>query len=88
MRLNNGILERRTFNWPKAMQHFRHAAAIDPTYCEPTYWMGLTVVSMVDPTRDMEGVALLEQAVECVYVRVEAVKALNMVRSHLPHLQG
>jgi tetratricopeptide (TPR) repeat protein len=43
VRLNNGILERRKFNWEKAIEHFQRASDIDPTYCEPTYWMGLTV---------------------------------------------
>jgi hypothetical protein len=43
VRLNNGILERRKFNWNKAIEHFQKASDLDPTYCEPIYWMGLTV---------------------------------------------
>jgi hypothetical protein len=44
VRLNNGILARRYQDWEGAIAHFRRAAAIEPGYCEPTYWFGLTRV--------------------------------------------
>jgi len=37
------------------------------------------MVSMNDVQKHHQGVSLLEQSVECIYVRVEAVKALNMI---------
>jgi hypothetical protein len=44
VRLNNGILARRYQDWEGAIAHFSRAAAIEPGYCEPTYWIGLTRV--------------------------------------------
>lgn len=44
VRLNSGILERRHSNWPKALGHFRAARQIDETYCEPSYWIGATLL--------------------------------------------
>ena len=45
VQLNSGILERRHQNWAKALGHFRHARAVEPGYCEPTYWIGATMVN-------------------------------------------
>lgn len=45
VQLNTGILERRYQRWGAAEVHFRTAQEIDPTYCEPTYHIGLTLVS-------------------------------------------
>lgn len=44
VRLNSGILERRHSNWRKALDHFRSARQIDDTYCEPSYWIGATLL--------------------------------------------
>ena len=48
VRLNNGILSRRERNWEAALSHFRRAEVIEPGYCEPTYWIGLTLVRAAD----------------------------------------
>ena len=45
VQLNSGILERRYHNWDQAIQHFRLAAEADPTYCEPDYHMGVTMIT-------------------------------------------
>ena len=42
VRLNNGILARRYEDWTGAIAHFRRAEEIEPGYCEPTYWIGIT----------------------------------------------
>ena len=42
VRLNNGILARRYENWTGAIAHFSRAQEIEPGYCEPTYWIGIT----------------------------------------------
>ena len=42
VRLNNGILARRYENWTGAIVHFRRAEEIEPGYCEPKYWIGIT----------------------------------------------
>eukprot|EP00976_Prorocentrum_cordatum_P114704 1195885-Prorocentrum_minimum.AAC.3 len=43
------------------MDHFGKAAEIDANYCEPRYWMGLTLINSADKERFMDGVAFLEQ---------------------------
>ena len=45
VQLNSGILERRRRNWDKALLHFEHARAMEPGYCEPTYWIGATMIN-------------------------------------------
>lgn len=42
VRLNNGILARRDSDWELALEHFRRARRIEPGYCEPIYWIGIT----------------------------------------------
>ena len=42
VRLNNGIIARRYENWMGAIAHFSRAQEIEPGYCEPTYWIGIT----------------------------------------------
>ena len=79
--MNNGILQRRMNDWNKAMMHFSRAVTIDPTYCDPLYWMGLTLINTGLQAKLRDGVAYLEQAVECKYTRAEAVTALNLVRT-------
>lgn len=49
---------------------------IDPTYCEPTYWMGVTHINAGRPAA---GVAALEEALGCKYVAADALQALNKV---------
>jgi hypothetical protein len=44
VRLNNGIIARRYENWTGAIAHFSRAQEIEPGYCEPTYWIGITMV--------------------------------------------
>ena len=51
VQLNSGILERRYQNWEAALRHFERARAIEPGYCEPDYWVGLTLVNQ---GRDIE----------------------------------
>ena len=45
VQLNSGILQRRYQNWDAAIAHFERARTIDPTYCEPGYWIGLCLVN-------------------------------------------
>ncbi|MEW5299918.1 MAG: hypothetical protein WDW36_002888 [Sanguina aurantia] len=78
VRLNSGILERRRQNFPKALDHFERARQIDPTYCEPTYWIGVTHINS-DASHIPQGMVELEAALHCKYVAVEAIKALNTV---------
>lgn len=46
VQLNSGILERRRHDLPAAIKHFELARAIEPGYCEPGYWIGLSLVNM------------------------------------------
>lgn len=52
VQLNLGILERRYSNWQAALAHFNRARQIEPGYCEPTYWFGL---SLVNEGRNLSG---------------------------------
>ncbi len=45
VQLNMGILRRRTREWGAALGHFTRAQAIEPGYCEPTFWRGLTLIN-------------------------------------------
>ncbi|KAK3287154.1 hypothetical protein CYMTET_5321 [Cymbomonas tetramitiformis] len=81
VQLNCGILNRRYQNWDQAQAHFQTAVDVEPGYCDPTYWQGLTYLNAGDQAN---GVAYLERAVECIYTRAQAVSSLNMIY-HMLH---
>lgn len=77
VQLNLGILARRKFQWVRALEHFQAARTIEPTYCEPAYWYGLTLVNQ---GQSMDGgIKELEKAISCKYVAADAVQALNTI---------
>ena len=76
VRLNMGILSRRYSDWDGALLHFRRAQEIEPGYCEPTYWIGAT---LINSNQLPQGLQKLEAALDCKYVAVEAAKALAQV---------
>ncbi|GLC66378.1 hypothetical protein PLESTF_000418100 [Pleodorina starrii] len=80
VQLNLGILQRRRGDHAAALSHFRRARAIEPGYCEPDYWIGISLVNSGDP---QSGVDELEAALDCEYVAAEALKALNAIYSFL-----
>ncbi len=45
VQLNNGVLQRRKSNWNAALAHFEKARQLEPGYCEPGYWIGVTEVN-------------------------------------------
>eukprot|EP00873_Tetraselmis_striata_P017239 jgi/Tetstr1/437503/TSEL_026182.t1 len=77
VQLNLGILMRRKFSWNMALGHFRAARTIEPSYCEPTYWYGLTLINQGQHMD--QGIKELEKAIACKYVANEAVQALNTI---------
>ena len=97
VRLNNGILSRRSQDWPGALAHFRRAVEIEPGYCDPQYWIGLTLVrhswhavpvygylthrAQVNQGHIRKGVTVLEKALDCKWVAVEAGRVLLKARS-------
>lgn len=76
VRLNSGILEKRNGNWDAALRHFHMAGEIESTYCDPTYWIGAT---LVEANRSQEGIPKLEEALDCTYTARNALDALNRV---------
>eukprot|EP00887_Chlorella_sp_A99_P006721 scaffold3.g6721.t1 len=80
VQLNMGILERRHQRWDAALAHFRAAQEIDPTYCEPNFHIGLTLVASQQPADPEVALEYLEKAVACKYVAADAVKAINQAR--------
>ena len=79
VRLNNGILARRTQDWPAALRHFRRAAALEPEqYCEPQYWEALTLINV---GHFAQGEQMLVDALDCKWVAVPAATALHTVLS-------
>lgn len=54
----------------------RRAQEIEPGYCEPTYWIGLTTFNMGDPRA---GIATMKASLPCRYTASEALQALNKV---------
>ena len=45
VQLNSGILDRRHSRWDAALAHFEAARRIEPGYCEPAHWIGLTLLA-------------------------------------------
>ena len=77
VQLNLGILARRKFQWTRALEHFHRARLIEPTYCEPNYWYGLTLINQ---GQHMDaGIKELENSISCKYVTSDAVQALNTI---------
>jgi len=87
VQLNAGILARRTQQWDSALGHFFRAMEIDHTYCEPHYWIGLTYMNTGDQKQFKSGVSYMEQAVECIYTRVQAVTTLNIIYMELQQVE-
>lgn len=54
----------------------RRAQEIEPGYCEPTYWQGLTILNLGDPVR---GIAAMKASLSCRYTAAEALQSLNKV---------
>ena len=54
----------------------RRAQEIEPGYCEPTYWIGVTLLNMKQAEL---GLAKVRESVRCKYVAGEALKTLNQV---------
>lgn len=54
----------------------RRAQEIEPGYCEPTYWIGLTSMNMGDARN---GLSILKSSLSCRYTAAEALQALNKV---------
>lgn len=76
MQLNSGILERRRQNLAAALDHFKLAKQLEPGYCEPDYWIGLTLINMGETP---DGLERMELSVGCKYVRADALNTLNKV---------
>jgi hypothetical protein len=45
VQLNSGILMRRQQRWDEALHHFHRARQIEAGYCEPSYWIGITLAA-------------------------------------------
>lgn len=54
----------------------RRAQEIEPGYCEPTYWIGMTTLNMGDP---LAGLSTMKASLSCKYTAAEALQALNKV---------
>lgn len=74
VQLNTGILMRRKLEMNKALEHFKAASAIEPGYCEPGYWEGVTLINLGQLAPGLEK---LESALSCKYVAANALKTLN-----------
>lgn len=84
VQLNIGIVEKRYQNWDAALEHFRKAVDIEPTYCEPIYWTGAT---LVNKQRLKEGLVNLERALDCRYTTIRAFEAIHKVYGALTNHQ-
>jgi len=82
--LNLGILRRREERWLDAIELFDAAARIDETFCDPSYWSGITLLHIGDINA---GMGHLWDALGCKYNFLEAVKALqasfSMLRANI-----
>ncbi|KAK9859807.1 hypothetical protein WJX84_008162, partial [Apatococcus fuscideae] len=82
VQLNLGILERRHLNWRAALKNFRRAQVIEPGYCDPTYWIGLTLIN--EGRNTQTGIEKLEEAVGCHWTVGPAMQALSQVYQPTP----
>ncbi|KAK9831331.1 hypothetical protein WJX81_003095 [Elliptochloris bilobata] len=87
VRLNMGILERRYGRWAESLRHFERARMIEPGFCEPVYWHGLTLVNHGTQAEVLRGVQELQEALDCKWVAREAAEALQAVYQAL-HSEG
>ena len=55
VQLNLGILARRRRQYDAADSHFERAQAIEPGFCEPTYWKALTALNQGRMQAGMDG---------------------------------
>lgn len=62
VQLNSGILERRHKHWEEALTHFQRAREIEPGYCEPSYWIGITIIATGSDTGRAIEVSLKKEA--------------------------
>ncbi|GMH37112.1 hypothetical protein BSKO_04985 [Bryopsis sp. KO-2023] len=84
VRLNSGIVERRHGNWEAALDHFNTAMEIEPSYCDPIYWIGST---LVNAKKIDKAIPELKKALPCVHVARHALEALNKVYVALTEAQ-
>lgn len=54
----------------------RRAQEIEPGYCEPTYWIGLTTFNMGEP---LAGLSTMKASLSCRFTASEALQTLNKV---------
>eukprot|EP00879_Flechtneria_rotunda_P010231 GHRR01010697.1.p1 GENE.GHRR01010697.1~~GHRR01010697.1.p1 ORF type:complete len:543 (+),score=175.66 GHRR01010697.1:144-1631(+) len=71
---NCGVLMRRYQDHDKALSHFRRAQEIEPGYCEPSYWIALTMINQGDLLR---GLVAMKASLSCKYTASEALQTLN-----------
>lgn len=69
-----GLCAAKTHPYPPACR--RRAQEIEPGYCEPTYWIGMTTFNMGDP---LTGLSTMKASLSCKYTASEALQALNKV---------
>lgn len=69
-----GLCAAKTHPHPPACR--RRAQEIEPGYCEPTYWIGMTTFNMGDP---LTGLSTMKASLSCKYTASEALQALNKV---------
>ena len=80
VQLNLGILARRRREFSLAADRFRRARAIEPGFCEPTYWLAVTAVNQ---GRTVEGLDGLVESLACVWTRSDALAAIRDVYQSL-----
>ena len=71
--LNMGILRRREMRWLDAIESFSEAQAIDDSFCDPDYWLGITFLNMGSAHA---AVKHLFAALSCKYHAIEAAQPL------------
>jgi tetratricopeptide (TPR) repeat protein len=77
---NVGILHRRTQSWDVALKYFNRVHEVDPTFCETTYWIGLT---HLNAGRVFKGIDFIKKSLPCIYARNNAATALQRIYSSL-----
>lgn len=75
VRLNSGTLRRRYADWDGALEHYRTAKAIHPSFCEVDYWIGLT---LLNKREEEKAIKVLEDAVRCKFNKDNSIRILKM----------
>eukprot|EP00899_Mesostigma_viride_P019802 jgi/Mesvir1/27823/Mv07501-RA.1 len=85
--LNSGILARTRGDWESCLEHMRKAKEVEPGYCDPDYWIGLTHINQAQAGVGKEdetavfaaGIGNLTLGIRCLHTVAESMRVLHQL---------